>query len=71
VQICIETDKALTDKQAADFKTLFKWLITRSVSEMGSITIPFDGKGSFGKVEFKGYHELRAEQGMNGNGVRS
>lgn len=65
MQISIETDVRLTDKQSADFKQLFKFLLKRSFSEKGNVTIPFDGHGNFGNVEFKGFHDVRA----NGNGV--
>lgn len=49
----------LTDKQVADFRTLFHFLMQRSRDRVrGNVMIPFDGTGNVGLVKAESYVDV-------------
>lgn len=67
MQISVETDARLTDKQLIGFKNLFKFLLNRGTTQKGNVKIPFDGNGNIGHIECIAFHDI--SQPVNGNGA--
>lgn len=69
MQISVETDARLTDKQLSEFKGLFKLLLIWGASAdvqkrlRGNVTIPFDGLGNVGRIRIEPFCDVQ------GNGV--